>query len=210
MHVFVWKQLIPHKTWAVCGILYELAVHSYVICDICHIFTYCWFWRYIYCLLVLYRMLPHLSYFLHFFLTYFLPYLSFPLFPGQMGLNLALFFCVYFVLCISFDWWMRAFVVLGLVFSYEAKRLARGNVSEMTYFVSSGTWNHSSVSYVLAVVSRTSQVTAAETFPVQPPHRRQFARIVESRTSFRCGPCVFAVCLVQFVFVPVRCAGTTI
>jgi len=105
---------------------------------------------------------------------------------------------------------MRAFVVLGLVFSYEAKRLARGNVSEMTYFVSSGTWNHSSVSYVVAVVSRTSQATAAETFPVQPPHRRQFARIVESRTSFRCGPCVFAVCLVQFVFVPVRCADNNL
>ena len=35
---------------------------------------------------------------------------------------------------------MRAFVVLGLVFfRHQAKRLARENVSEMTYFVSSGT-----------------------------------------------------------------------
>jgi len=34
---------------------------------------------------------------------------------------------------------MCAFVVLGLVFPYKAKRLAWGNVSEMTYFVSSGT-----------------------------------------------------------------------
>jgi len=34
---------------------------------------------------------------------------------------------------------MRAFVVLGLVFPYQAKRMAWKNVSEMTYFVSSGT-----------------------------------------------------------------------
>ena len=35
--------------------------------------------------------------------------------------------CVYFVLLyISFDSWMHAFVVLGLVFSYQAKRLAWG------------------------------------------------------------------------------------
>jgi len=30
---------------------------------------------------------------------------------------------------------MCAFVVLGLVFQYQAKRLAWRNVSEMTYFV---------------------------------------------------------------------------
>ena len=43
-------------------------------------------------------------------------------------LNLALvFFLVYFVLLyISFDWWIRAFVVLGLVLPYQGKRLARG------------------------------------------------------------------------------------
>jgi len=47
---------------------------------------------------------------------------------------------------------MRAFIVLGLVFPYQAKRLALGlgnglgNVSEMTYFVSSGvTGVHSAV-----------------------------------------------------------------
>ena len=34
--------------------------------------------------------------------------------------------CVYFVLYISFDWWICAFVVLGLVFPYWAKRLAWG------------------------------------------------------------------------------------
>jgi len=39
----------------------------------------------------------------------------------------------YFVL-VSF-----ALVVLGLVFQYYRKRLARKNVSEMTYFVLSGT-----------------------------------------------------------------------
>jgi len=32
-----------------------------------------------------------------------------------------------------------AFVVLGLLFPYQAKRLAWGNVSERTYFVLSGT-----------------------------------------------------------------------
>jgi len=60
------------------------------------------------------------------FLTYLLPYLSFPLRTDplrfQAGcrkrrLNLALvflrLFCVYYI---SFDWWMRAFVVLGLVY----------------------------------------------------------------------------------------------
>ena len=41
---------------------------------------------------------------------------------------------------------MRAFVVLGLVFSIpsqdiKTKILARENISEMTYFVSSGTLN---------------------------------------------------------------------
>jgi len=34
---------------------------------------------------------------------------------------------------------MHAFVVLGFVSPYQAKRLAWGNVSEITYFVSSGT-----------------------------------------------------------------------
>jgi len=40
---------------------------------------------------------------------------------------------------------MRAFVVLRLV-KTKAKRLACENVFEMIYFVSSGTWNHHSVS----------------------------------------------------------------
>jgi len=64
---------------------------------------------------------------LHFFLTRLLPYLSFPSridpLHFQAGcrkrqLNLALIFLV-FILCCStfFDWWTRAFVVLGLVFS---------------------------------------------------------------------------------------------
>ena len=34
-------------------------------------------------------------------------------------------------------------------FLYLAKRLAWGNVSEMTYFVSSGTWNHNSINQLL-------------------------------------------------------------
>ena len=38
-------------------------------------------------------------------------------------LNLAFVFIVYFVLLyISFDWWLCAFVVLGLVFPHQAKR----------------------------------------------------------------------------------------
>ena len=42
---------------------------------------------------------------------------------------------------------MRAFVVLGLVFFlYQAKRLAWRNVTEVICVVSSGTWNHNSVS----------------------------------------------------------------
>jgi len=49
------------------------------------------------------------------------------------------FLCVYFVLLyVSFDWWICAFVVLGLVFPYQAKT-GLGNVSKMTYFVLSGT-----------------------------------------------------------------------
>jgi len=83
------------------------------------------FRHYIYCL---YRMLPRVSFFLlHFFLTYLLPYLSFPLridpllfqaWCRKRWLNLALVFCVCFVLqYISSDWWMRTFVMLGLGFS---------------------------------------------------------------------------------------------
>jgi len=40
----------------------------------------------------------------------------------------------------SFDWWMCAFVVLGLIFPYQTNQeITLGNVSKMTYFVSSGT-----------------------------------------------------------------------
>jgi len=34
---------------------------------------------------------------------------------------------------------MCAFVALGLIFPYQAKRLAWGTLSKMTYFVLSGT-----------------------------------------------------------------------
>jgi len=34
---------------------------------------------------------------------------------------------------------MRALVVLGLVFSLPSQEIGLGNISEMTYFVSSGT-----------------------------------------------------------------------
>ena len=43
---------------------------------------------------------------------------------------------------------MCAFVALDLVFfPYQAKRLAWGNVSEMTRFVSSGMYNRSSITH---------------------------------------------------------------
>jgi len=38
---------------------------------------------------------------------------------------------------------MYAFVVL--VFFIPSQEIGLGNISEMTYFVSSGTWNHSSL-----------------------------------------------------------------
>ena len=81
-------------------------------------------------------MLFHLSFFLHFFLAYLLPDLSYPLRIDSLHyqarchkrrLNLALVFCVYFVLnYICFDWRMRAFVVLGLVFSIPNQEIGLG------------------------------------------------------------------------------------
>jgi len=84
----------------------------------------------------LYHMLPHKSFFLYFFLTYLLPYLSFPLRTDPLHFqaecrkrqrNLALVFCV-FTLCCSafFDWCMRAFIVLGLVFSIPSQEIGLG------------------------------------------------------------------------------------
>jgi len=87
----------------------------------------------------LYRMLLRLSFILHFFFTYLLPYLSFPsridLLRFQAGCRKRLWLVNACFYC----------VVLGLVFfPYQAKRLAWGNVSEITYFVSSGTQNRNS------------------------------------------------------------------
>jgi len=45
---------------------------------------------------------------------------------------------------------MCAFVVLGLVFLYQAERLAWGTFSEMTYFALSGTYDR--VLLVICVV----------------------------------------------------------
>ena len=90
------------------------------------------FWCYIYSvwLFILYASPP-------IFFSSFFPYSSPPLlifslenrrapFPGRMSrkvTKLALLFCVYF----SFDRRMRAFVVLGLVFSTPSQRLVGGN-----------------------------------------------------------------------------------
>ena len=82
-------------------------------------------------------MLPHLSFFLHFFITYFVPYVSFPLridplrfqaryYKRQLNLFLCLF-CIAFVS--YFDWWMRAFVVLGLVIFHTKPRDWLGKTS---------------------------------------------------------------------------------
>jgi len=54
---------------------------------------------------------------------------------------------------------MRAFVVFSLVFS---TRLARGNVSEMTCFVSSGTLNHNPINHRTACVSAVGPPVIAE------------------------------------------------
>jgi len=53
-------------------------------------------------------------------------------------LNLALVICLFELMYISFDWWICAFVVLGFVFFHTKSRYCLGNVSEMTYSVSSG------------------------------------------------------------------------
>ena len=81
-------------------------------------------------------MLPHLSFFLHFFVTYFLPYVSFPLRIDPLRfqtryykrqLNLALVF-VFILYCICIVFWLvnACFCRVGFsYFPYQAKRLAR-------------------------------------------------------------------------------------
>ena len=80
-----------------------------------------------------------------FFFTYLLPYLYFPLRSDplrfQAGcrkrrLNLALVFLC--ISCCRTFWLVNAcFCCVGF-FPHQAKRLAWGNMSEVTYFVSSG------------------------------------------------------------------------
>jgi len=53
------------------------------------------------------------------------------------------FICIFVYFCVSLDHFgFVLLVLLGLFFQYRAKRLAWKNISEMTYFVSSGTVNH--------------------------------------------------------------------
>ena len=92
----------------------------------------------------------HFTYFFFYYLHYYIffyfhavftylflfPYLPFPLRIDPLRfqawcrkgwLNLALDFCVCFVLCyISFDCWMHAFVMLGLVFSILSQEIGLG------------------------------------------------------------------------------------
>ena len=82
------------------------------------------------------HMLPP---YLHFFLTYLLPYLSFPLridpLRFQIGcykrwLNLALVCLCYFMLYYtSFDWWLRAFVVCLVSGTTWVSRYQKGQTS---------------------------------------------------------------------------------
>ena len=78
-------------------------------------------------------MLSRLSFFSSLFHTYFLPYLFFPLRIDQLRfqarcrtrrLNLTLvFLCLFCVVVHFFAWWVRDFVVLGLVFSIPSQGL---------------------------------------------------------------------------------------
>ena len=99
----------------------------------------------------LHRMLPHLSFFLHYFHTYLLHYLSFPLrtepFRFNAGCrkrqqNPALVFLRLFCVAKHFFLLVNAYfccVRFSYFVLYQAQRLAWGNVSEITCFVSSGT-----------------------------------------------------------------------
>ena len=113
----------------------------------------------------LYRMLLRLSFFLHFFFTCLLPYLSFPsridLLRFQAGCRKRLWLVNACFYC----------VVLGLVFfPYQAKRLAWGNVSEITYFVSSGTQNRNSANQSIIWHDFSSDFFCSLKFP--PPNFR--------------------------------------
>ena len=108
--------------------------------------------------------------FIRFLITYLFPYsyLSLPLkidplrFQGECRkkrLNLTgVFLCL---LCVV----VRFFCLVNACFCcarfsflpYQAKRLAWGNVAEMTYFVSSGTSNHNSISHKTILRSRWSR-----------------------------------------------------
>jgi len=113
-------------------------------------FGFC-FRRYIYILFAcLYRMLPHLSFFLHFFPTYLLAYWSFRLRIDSLRFQAGCFkkatkpgfsFSFLFRVVVHFFWLVNACFccVRFSLFPYQVKRLAWGNVSEITYFVSSGT-----------------------------------------------------------------------
>ena len=101
--------------------------------------------RYVFVCLFISYAFP-LTFFVHFFLTYLLPYLSFPLridplrFQArccERWLNLALVFLWRFCVVVHFFWLANACFccVRFSFFPYQAKRLASGNVSEMNCFV---------------------------------------------------------------------------
>ena len=65
---------------------------------------------------------------------------------------------------------MRAFVVLDF-FPYHAKGLAWENVSEMSYFVSSGTQNHNSISQSMLCLCKRSQKRRSVSTPPGSDHK---------------------------------------
>jgi len=102
---------------------------------------------YVYCLLVYIICFPTYLFSFTFSLLIYLDPLRFQARYYKWQLNLALVF-VFILYCICIVFWLvnACFCRVGFsYFPYQAKRLARGNVSKMTCFVSSGTSNHNSI-----------------------------------------------------------------
>ena len=82
----------------------------------------------------LYRMLPHLHFFHHFFFSPLLLIFSFENrptpFPDQISWKATKpgfsFSCLFCAVVHFFYWWMRAFILLGLVFSWPSQEIGLG------------------------------------------------------------------------------------
>jgi len=151
-----------------------------------------WFWRYRYILFVcLCCMLPH-SFFLHFFLTYLLPYLSFRLTMDLLRfqarcckrwLNVSFVFLCLFCAVIHFFWLVNAcFCVLSLVF-YRAMLCIRstrhGPVSVRP---------SARLTVCLSVTSRSSTKTAERRITRTTPHDSPGTLVFWSQRSVTGAP----------------------